>query len=153
MAVASDQMKQERRPPKGAAASRKADWLALAGLSAVYLFSVLYQPEAPGPDGSYFTICGFKNATGLPGPACGLTHSFCELGKGNLHGALGFNLMGPPLFLLSVAYWLRSACLIGGLERPARAFDDFVSRYRIVWAFVLSFVVFGAARIFYLVLK
>ena len=49
----------------------------LVGLFAVFLASVLFRP----PVGEYFTVCGFKNLTGLPCPGCGLTHSFCEIGK------------------------------------------------------------------------
>src|SRR6266498_299329 len=79
----------------------------VAGLLAVFLASALFRP----PAGDYFTVCGFKNFTGLPCPGCGLTHSFCALGKGEINEAFGFNALGPPLFLVFVLLWIRSACV------------------------------------------
>lgn len=122
----------------------------LAGLSAMYLVSVFYRPAEPGPDGQYFTICAFKNVTGLPCPGCGLTHSFCALGKGDFSGAFSFNLMGPPLFLLSTLFWLRSAFYLAGMEGKAEAFDRVMARFKVVWVFLIALIAFGVARIIFL---
>ncbi|HEY7546218.1 MAG TPA: DUF2752 domain-containing protein, partial [Blastocatellia bacterium] len=63
-------------------ASRLLAAIVLAAVTAGFLVSIFYRPPAVGADGRYFTICAFKNFTGLPCPGCGLAHSFCALGKG-----------------------------------------------------------------------
>ena len=154
MAAATDHVKTgDPVTPSGPDRRRRTAWLVLAGLSIVYLISVFYSPEQPGPDGRYFTICAFKNATSLPCPGCGLTHSFCALGKGDISSAARFNLMGPPLFLLSILFWLRSAFVLAGWEERARALDRVVARFRIVWVFLIALVVFGVVRIIFLLAR
>jgi|SRR5215213_2861995 len=140
-------------PPSDHDRSRKIALAVLAGLSIVYLFSIFYSPAEPGPDGRYFTLCVFKNATGLPCPGCGLTHSFCALGKGDLSGAARFNLMGPPIFLLSMLFWLRSALLLAGWKDKVRFFDMLFARFRVASVFLVSLLIFGIARIFFLLLR
>src|SRR5215475_10096556 len=88
--------------------SRKLAWFAFVMLAAVFLISIIYHPAG----GDYFTICGFKNATGLPCPGCGLTHSFCAFGKGQLLSAFAWNLLGPPLFVLFALVWIRALCVL-----------------------------------------
>lgn len=130
------------RPSKGLAL------FALVLLSGVFTVSVLFAP----PGGDYFTICGFKNLTGLPCPGCGLTHSFCAIGKGDFAGGISYNLLGLPLFLLFVLIWLRSAMVLSNGNRFVFAFDQFVERFRLVRAFTFAFIVFGVARILYALL-
>lgn len=125
---------------------------ALVILSGVFLASALFSLPPASPLGSYFTICGFKNFTGLPCPGCGLTHSFCALGRGDLLSAFGFNLLGPPLFLLFALLWARSACVLLNKHKPALAFDRMAERFQLVRAFIIAFAVFGAARIIYLLI-
>src|SRR6266436_5441192 len=81
--------------------------LTLVGLSAVFLVSALLKPSS----GDYFTVCGFKNLTGLPCPGCGLTHSFCALARGSIGEAFEFNLLGPLLYVVLALVWIRSACV------------------------------------------
>ena len=131
--------------------SRKLAALTLACLSLVFLASVVFKPRASGPSGDYFTVCGFKNLTGLPCPACGLTHSFCALGKGNLTDAFAFNALGPLLFLALALTWLRAALVLGNKTEPVAAFDRLTTRCKLVRNFVIAFGVFGVARILYLV--
>jgi len=126
--------------------SRRLAWLALVMLAGVFIISVIYHPA----DGSYFTICGFKNATGLPCPGCGLTHSFCALGKGHLLAAFEWNLLGPPLFLLFAVVWLRAVCVLLNRQSLPRAFDAFAERFRLVRRAAITFAVFGVARIIYI---
>lgn len=130
------------RPSKGLAL------FVLILLSGVFTVSVLFAP----PGGDYFTVCGFKNLTGLPCPGCGLTHSFCAIGKGDLAGGIGYNLLGLPLFLLFVFIWIRSAMALLNGNRFVFAFDQFVERFRLVRAFIFAFIVFGIARILYVML-
>ena len=127
--------------------SRKLALLALVGFFAVFLASVVFTP----PDGQYFTVCGFKNFTGLPCPGCGLTHSFCALGKGEVIHAFEFNFLGPPLFLVLLLLWIRSACVLLNKIGVVERLDRIAGRFNIVKAFAIGFVVYGTARIAYLI--
>lgn len=141
---------------EAALASRQSKVLAafaVVMLSGVFLVSAFLSLPPANSSGQYFTICGFKNFTGLPCPGCGLTHSFCALGKGDLAGAFGFNLLGPPLFLLLVLVWVRSACVLLNRHEPVSAFDRMAERFHLVRAFLIAFAVFGAARVIYLLIR
>jgi hypothetical protein len=117
------------------------------GLAAIFAFSVLYH----APESNYVTICPFKNATGLPCPGCGLTHSFCALAKGHLTSAFGYNVLGPPLFLILVLLWLRCAVVLVGKPEIAHAFDQLMMRIKLAHWFVVSLLIFGVFRIAYLI--
>jgi len=137
----------------GAEESREAGpsrGLALLGLfwiSAVIVAGIIVRPAPASPSGDYFTLCGFKLLTGLPCPGCGLTHSFCAIGKGDFTTAVQFNLLGPALFLLLLSVWARSiAVLLNRFEAVAR-FDRIFDKYRIVKRTATAFVLFGVARI------
>lgn len=121
--------------------------LTLAGLSAVFLVSVLLKPSS----GDYFTVCGFKNFTGLPCPGCGLTHSFCALGNGQITDAFSFNLLGPPLFLVFVLVWIRSASVLLNRSNLAEELDRMAKRVNLVRGLAIAFALYGVARIIYLV--
>jgi uncharacterized protein DUF2752 len=149
VAMEEDKLPQEadaedERPSKRVAA------LVLGGLALVFLMSFLYEPAPVGPDRQYFTLCAFKNFTGLPCPGCGLTHSFCAIGKADLGQALSFNLLGPPLFLFAALMWLRSAFVVAGWTHRACAIDRAVARFKPVRTFAIAFLVFGVGRIAYL---
>ena len=47
--------------------------------------------------------CGFAEVAHLPCPGCGLTTSFARMAHGQVLSAFGAHLMGPPLFLLTLA--------------------------------------------------
>jgi hypothetical protein len=121
----------------------------LAALSAVFLVSALYRP----PDEPYFTICAFKWLTGLPCPGCGLTHSFCALGHGNLVQAIQYNALGPIFFLGAALLWVRSGLIALGRQRPARAMDQLSRRLRLGRILLLALVAFGAARILLILIR
>ena len=128
--------------------SKKLALFALVLLSGVFAVSVLFAPLG----GDYFTICGFKNFTGLPCPGCGLTHSFCAIGKGDFAGGASYNLLGLPLFLLFIFVWIRSGMVLLNGKGFVFAFDQFVERFRLVRAFTFAFIIFGVARILYVLL-
>src|SRR5215470_6520210 len=122
---------------------RRLALLAAAGLFMVFAASVLYAPADADADGQYFTICVFKTFTGLPCPGCGLTHSFCALGKGHLMSAFSYNLLGPPLFFFFVLIWIRAVCVLGNRNGFVLKFDRLTQRFRIVRGFAIAFVLFG----------
>lgn len=130
--------------------SRSIARMAVIGLALVFAVSVFYEPSRPGPDGSYFTICAFKIFTTLPCPGCGLTHSFCSIGKGDFAEAFDYHLLGPLLFLLAILIFLRSASVLAGWRGPALAFDRAASRIKLLYVLFAVFVVFGFGRILYL---
>lgn len=142
----TQQVFQKVEPAAGQPSKRLAVF-GLVGLFAVFLASILFTP----PAGEYFTVCGFKNFTGLPCPGCGLTHSFCALGKGEFIGAFGFNLLGPPLFFVLVLLWIRSACVLMNRSGVVQLMDRIAGRFNVVRTFAIGFAVYGVARIVYLV--
>ena len=147
----SDQVPQQagrQEPVSGDEPSRTLAWLALLMLGGVFAVSVIYHP----PPQDYFSICGFKNVTGLPCPGCGLTHSFCALGKGSLLSAIEWNVLGLPLFLLFLLTWVRAVLVLLNRRRFPLAFDAFCERVRVVRWMAYAFIVFGASRIVYLIL-
>jgi uncharacterized protein DUF2752 len=131
--------------------SRKLAALTLAGLSLVFLVSVVIRPAEAGPSGDYFTVCGFKTITGLPCPGCGLTHSFCALGKGDLPSAFAFNALGPLLFLALAMAWLRALLVLANKTQAVTVIDQTTTRYRLVRNCVIVFGIFGVGRILYLI--
>jgi hypothetical protein len=129
-------------------ASRRLALFLLVGLTGIFVVSVLLKPST----GEYFTLCGFKNFTGLPCPGCGLTHSFCALARGSVVEAFEFNLLGPFLYAVLFLLWLRSVCVLFKREKAVRVFDGVSERFNVVRAFAYAFVVFGVGRIVYLLI-
>ncbi len=132
--------------------SRQMAAIMLIGLTGFFLLSVFYRPSEVRSDGEYFTICAFKNIIGLPCPGCGLAHSVCALGKGRFIESFRFNLLGPAVYLLAFAIWLRSICVIAGWSRPVVWMDRAAARMKLIWTFTAMFAVFGMGRIVYLLL-
>lgn len=128
-----------------APSSKKLALLVLAGLSVVFLVSAILKPST----GEYFTVCGFKNFTGLPCPGCGLTHSFCALAKGHLSDAFSFNLLGPPLFLILFFAWIRSLSVLLNRGHVAQLLDRAAGQLNITRMFAIGFGIYGVARIAY----
>jgi hypothetical protein len=138
----------EVQAPTNSSGSRRFTMFVLLALTGVFLASFV----VPASDGDYFTICAFKNVTGLPCPGCGLTHSFCALVRGRLDRAFDYNMLGPAVFFCFVMVWIRSACELAGWRKPALAFDRIAKRLRLAKAFVVAFAIFGIGRIVYLVI-
>jgi uncharacterized protein DUF2752 len=126
-------------------ASKRMALLVVAGLSVIFIVSAILKPST----GEYFTVCGFKNFTGLPCPGCGLTHSFCALTKGDLSSAFAFNLLGPALFLVLICVWVRSIGVLFDASYIVRALDGLAKRLNLVRLFVFGFGIYGVVRIAY----
>jgi hypothetical protein len=132
--------------------SKRLASLTVLALACVYVAAFVFTPSPVQADGHYFTICGFKNVTGLPCPGCGLTHSFCALGKGDIAGAFYFNQLGPLLYMLSLLVWVRAWLVLFGRATPAMALDRLAARIKVVKVSVIAFLLFGVGRIIYLLI-
>jgi len=121
--------------------------LGLVWISVIMFVSVVWRPAPVSPSGDYFTLCGFKALSGLPCPGCGLTHSFCAIGKGDFTTAFQFHLLGPAFFVLLLLVWARSIAVLTGRLKSVARFDRAFEKYRIVKRTAIVFVVFGAVRI------
>jgi len=55
-----------------------------------------------------FTVCLFKNFTGIPCPSCGITRSLLLLITGDIYGAIMVNPLGlfAALVLLTLPFWI-----------------------------------------------
>lgn len=108
--------------------SRRANLVWLALLTGVLVASVAWHPH---DDGGGFVLCLFRRATGLPCMGCGLTRSFCAMGKGEIARAAGFHALGPYLFAGACAYWARAAAAVAGFDGAVGRFDAAVRRLRL----------------------
>jgi hypothetical protein len=133
--------------------SKRLAIITFVGLGAMFAASLFYNASTASPDGNYFTICMFKNITGLPCPGCGLTHSFCSISKGDLQSAFGYNQLGPLLFLFLLVLWIRSICVLSGWNKPVLIYDRVASRINLGLMMALAFFLFGLGRILVLLLS
>lgn len=62
---------------------------------------------AIGSEGA--TLCLLRRTTGLPCPTCGMTRSFCAMGRGDLGDAFRQHPLGPVLYALLAFVMVRSA--------------------------------------------
>jgi len=98
-----------------------------AGLALVFAGSLggldLWRHHAPDdPSADTFTICGLRLMTGIPCPSCGLTRSFCAIGRGDPARAFRDHPLGPLAFLLLGFLMVRSGWIAaGGRDRFPRA--------------------------------
>lgn len=74
--------------------------------------------------GEGHTTCLLRRATGLPCATCGMTRSFCSIGRADLRAAVAFHPLGPVAFAGFALVMIRSGgiALTGRrwLNRPAR---------------------------------
>ncbi|WP_312870552.1 DUF2752 domain-containing protein [Gordonia asplenii] len=115
-----------------------------AGGVAVYGIALAWSPAAvvSGPG-----FCPFREMTGWPCPACGLTRSFVMLAHGDVARAFSFNLFGPVFFVVGLA-----ATIVAGWSLVARrpaVLEKFGSWLTTPAAMVLLAVwmAYGVARI------
>jgi hypothetical protein len=132
--------------------SRRVAALVFICLTCVFLISVFYTASAVNSDGQYFTLCGFKVLTGLPCPGCGLTHSFCAIGQGDLRSAFIFNAIGPPLYFITILVWFRFLFALTGVKGPVALFDRTFNHVKLVRIFAIAIGLFGLGRIIYLLI-
>jgi len=70
------------------------------------------------------TLCILRHLTGLPCLTCGMTRSFCALGRGQVGEALEHHPLGPVVYAVLAVTMIRSAWIAAvgrrRLERVAR---------------------------------
>lgn len=108
--------------------SRRNDWVWLGILTAILVASLVWHPQDDGG----FVICLLRRATGFPCPGCGLTRSFCALGKGDVARAFHFHALGPVLYAMAILAWLRGVAAVAGMKTAVARFDRLVLKSRIV---------------------
>ena len=121
----------------------RAETTVLGMLTGVLALSVVWHPADDGG----FVICPFRNATGLPCLACGLTRSFCAIAKGHVERGFEFHTLGPVLFLVACVYWLRGVAVVAGYDGAVERFDATVRRWRLARVLVVAFVVAWVVRL------
>jgi hypothetical protein len=85
--------------------------LNLAGLVVLCLIglaSILVEPYDSGP----FTLCVFKNITGLACAGCGLTRACLYLGHGKIEEAAQMNPLVFPVVSLLIVQFVKLAALV-----------------------------------------
>lgn len=75
-----------------AAAKPSDHLLAFGGIAAVVLLIARILPVLPLP-----SVCGLRNATGLPCPTCGMTRAFVRVTHGELAAAFQVSPLGTAL--------------------------------------------------------
>lgn len=74
-------------------------------------------------------LCVLRNTTGVPCPGCGLTRSWVELARGNVHASLGHHRLGWLVMLYAAAQavlhgsWLAARGLRPRVERAGAWLD------------------------------
>jgi hypothetical protein len=68
-------------------------------------------PGLPSVGGEGATICTLRRLTGLPCATCGLTRSFCSLGRGEFAAAFRYHPLGPAACLALAVVMVRSAAI------------------------------------------
>jgi hypothetical protein len=95
------------------------------------------------------TICGFRIATGLDCPSCGLTRAFRAMGRLDAAEAFRYNPLGPVIFLGALALWgyaIGMLCTGGRLRLPAWWQRHQV---RVTWLALAIFLLAGIGRVCY----
>jgi hypothetical protein len=141
-----------------AAMGRTFHGIVAAALAAVFVLSFagvdrwVAAQAAPG-DESVRTLCALRLLTGIPCPSCGLTRSFCSIGRGEPVAAVEFHALGPVVFALFAFLLVRSAgiairgrsWLDGSAQRLVRAIPILVTVGIVAWIVRLSIMLASGA--------
>lgn len=119
--------------------------MAFGAISGLALLAARFFPFELVP-----SVCGLRNATGLPCPTCGMTRAFVRVAHGDWNGALDVNPLGTVLCVVAALFvaWivLRMTVLKRGFVWVATA------REKRIGAIALA-VVLGVNWIYLLVSK
>lgn len=79
------------------------NYAGLVAIVMIFLVSLLVPPF----EQSRFTICLFKNFTGVPCPSCGMTRAFLFLGHGQILKASALNPLALPVAIVFLLQGVR----------------------------------------------
>jgi hypothetical protein len=96
-------MKIIKRPLSHSQAHCLETYAGLIAIVLIFLISLL----APPFEQTRFTVCLFKNLTGVPCPSCGMTRAFLFLGHGQIRQAIALNPLALPVALLLLLQGIR----------------------------------------------
>lgn len=96
-------MKFTKRELPHADAHRLENYAGLMVIMGIFLISLVVAPF----ENSRFSICLFKNVTGMPCPSCGMTRAFLFLGHGQIAKATALHPLALPVALLLLAQGAR----------------------------------------------
>jgi len=127
--------------------SRKAStrWLGKYCVIAAWLglFLAIITP----PHGTSFSICWFKNCTGLPCPGCGLTRSFSCALRGMFVESWQYHPMGLLILTMLLAIAFASVLPARLRERLSNYMESRAYAFNLLYlAFVVAFLAFGVSR-------
>lgn len=105
-------------------------WVGFSILSCILLASILIQPFQD----ESFTICLFKNITGIPCPGCGMTRAFLFLGHGKIHEATMLNPNSLLAFTIIIFLWINKAVYIA----TGKEVRVYLTRREKILAYLLS---------------
>ena len=109
-----------------------------AAMAAVVFVVGYFNPATAG----FFPVCPLFKLTGLACPGCGMTRGLHALLHGDVAGALGYNLLLPPV-LFFFGYLLASLFLTVARGRGL-SFKIFNSR--VIWGFFAFALAFSVVR-------
>lgn len=84
-------------------AHRFESYAGLIAITMIFFISLLVPPF----EQTRFTVCLFKNVTGVPCPSCGMTRAFLFLGHGQILKASTLNPLALPVALLLLLQGVR----------------------------------------------
>lgn len=102
------------------------------------------------PSESAWTICGFRNLTGLPCPGCGTTRGLSALLHRNLLQAFQFNPLAFPALLTLVVWWFWSLCVLARWQSAAvriEAVFNWRHHRALTWSLLVAVGVFWIGRL------
>ena len=80
-------------------------WAGLLGYLGVFLFALLV-PNPVETLAHSFSVCMFKNISGLPCLTCGMTRAFTLMAQGQWFEAMQYHLLSIPVFLGGLLFTL-----------------------------------------------
>jgi hypothetical protein len=95
------------------------------------------------------TICPFRLVTHLDCPSCGMTRAFRAMGRLDVRGAMGYNPLGPLLFLVVLSGWGYAIVML--LTRGRISLPPCWTRWRrtLCWSGLALYLLVGIARVVY----
>jgi hypothetical protein len=75
--------------------------LAFLALSALFVAAALWKPLDRG-----VPLCGFKLATGISCPGCGMTRALAALAKGDMARSVAYHAFAPVVAIGAAAAWM-----------------------------------------------